>query len=244
MIRAEQLVAHRGFPKQYPENSLPGFKAAIEAGAMWLEWDVQLSADLAPVVIHDTSLERTAQTAGDVRKIQASELSRVQIGQLAEQGPVFIPGLEQAIELVAGSPKVSVFVELKTESIDYFGRKPVLKAILPILAALGNRAVLISFDSNILNLARDAGHPAVGWVIKNPNAEARSTAQRLEPDFLFLNRRKVWAKSGPLWSGNWRWAAYTADTLKQANKLIRQGFEWVETNDIGGMIEALADGKT
>ena len=139
MIQAKQLVAHRGFPRQYPENSLPGITAAIETGALWLEWDVQLSADLTPMVIHDTSLERTAKTAGDVRKIQASELSRVPIGQLAEQGPVFIPELKQAVNLVAESPGASVFVELKTESVDYFGREPVLKAILPVLKPLGPR---------------------------------------------------------------------------------------------------------
>lgn len=244
MIQARQLVAHRGFPKRYPENSLPGISAAMDAGALWLEWDLQLSADQVPVIIHDTALERTAQQSGDVRKMQAGDLSRVQIGQLADQSPVFLPGLEQAVEVVADHSEVSVFVELKTESIDFFGRAAVLNAVLPTLKTLGSRAVLISFDPNILKLARDAGHPATGWVIKNPDAEARQTARRLEPDFLFLNRRKLWALSRPLWTGNWRWVGYTADSLKQANKLIRRGFELVETNDIGGMIKELGNGGT
>jgi len=40
-----QLVAHRGDMQQYPENSWPALRAAVEAGACWLEFDVQMCAD-------------------------------------------------------------------------------------------------------------------------------------------------------------------------------------------------------
>jgi glycerophosphoryl diester phosphodiesterase len=243
MIKLEQLVAHRGYSGRFPENSLPAIQAAMDLGAHWLEWDVQLSADRVPVLIHDSVLKNEAGPDQDVREMSAESLGQVVIGHLPDQGPVFIPTLTQALERLADFPQVSVFVEIKTESIDLFGPSAVLDIVLPMLTRLGRRAVLISFDSNILKMARDAGHRAVGWVIKNPDAEARQTARRLEPDFLFLNQRKLWAVSRPLWRGDWRWVAYTADSVEQANKLIKRGFELVETNDIGGLIKAIADGE-
>ena len=54
------LYAHRGLfdnDTDAPENSLPAFRRAIEAG-YGIELDVQLSKDGVPVVFHDASLER------------------------------------------------------------------------------------------------------------------------------------------------------------------------------------------
>ena len=39
------LIAHRGYPAHYPENTLIGLEAAIKAGAERIEFDIQLSAD-------------------------------------------------------------------------------------------------------------------------------------------------------------------------------------------------------
>ena len=55
-----QLVAHRGYMHRYPENSRPGLQAALEAGACWLEFDVQMCPDGEFVVLHDDNFVRTA----------------------------------------------------------------------------------------------------------------------------------------------------------------------------------------
>lgn len=242
MIQTAQLVAHRGYPERYPGNSLPGIQAAVDAGALWLEWDVQLSSDRAPIIFHDSSLKTDGQLFGDVRKMTVDRLGRIQIGQLADHTPVYIPKLQQGLELLVEQERVSVFVEIKTESIDAFGRKVVMDAILPLMKILGHRAILISFDWQILKLARDCESVAIGWVIDRPDFDAQRTAQDLEADFLFLDQKKLGPAITPLWAGNWRWVAYATDRLTQANSLIEQGFELVETNDIGGMIKALANG--
>ncbi|HEY9197768.1 MAG TPA: glycerophosphodiester phosphodiesterase family protein, partial [Gammaproteobacteria bacterium] len=48
------LIAHRGYAARHPENTLSALQAAVAAGARWLEFDVQLSADHEPVLLHDT----------------------------------------------------------------------------------------------------------------------------------------------------------------------------------------------
>ncbi|CRG86040.1 glycerophosphoryl diester phosphodiesterase [Talaromyces islandicus] len=53
-----QIVAHRGYKKLYPENSLAAFKGALEAGSHGIETDLQLSQDGVVIVAHDPSLKR------------------------------------------------------------------------------------------------------------------------------------------------------------------------------------------
>lgn len=58
------VIAHRGASRLFPENTLPAFQAAVDAGADILELDVWRSADGHPMVIHDPTLERTTAGAG------------------------------------------------------------------------------------------------------------------------------------------------------------------------------------
>jgi glycerophosphoryl diester phosphodiesterase len=63
--------AHRGGSyvngvAKYPENTLPAFTAAAKAGFA-LEFDVVLTKDLVPLVIHDETLDRTTPCTGKVR---------------------------------------------------------------------------------------------------------------------------------------------------------------------------------
>ena len=53
------VFAHRGLPVKFAENSLQGFKYAVEHGAEGVEFDVHLTKDKVPVVMHDKKL--TAQ---------------------------------------------------------------------------------------------------------------------------------------------------------------------------------------
>lgn len=47
------VFAHRGASGYRPQNSLSGVKKAVELGAQAIEFDVQLSKDGIPIVIHD-----------------------------------------------------------------------------------------------------------------------------------------------------------------------------------------------
>ncbi len=70
-----QLVAHRGYPRRYPENTLQGIQAAIDAGARYVEFDVQITADGVPILMHDVSLMRTAGKRGRVVNMDFEKLS-------------------------------------------------------------------------------------------------------------------------------------------------------------------------
>ncbi|MGE5147834.1 MAG: glycerophosphodiester phosphodiesterase family protein, partial [Candidatus Eiseniibacteriota bacterium] len=82
-----KLVGHRGAAALAPENTLAGFRAAAAAGVTAVEFDVRLSADGVPMVIHDATVERTTTGRGPVAAQSAAALGALDAG--AWFGPRF-----------------------------------------------------------------------------------------------------------------------------------------------------------
>ena len=79
-LAARPIIAHRGAPGSAPENTLPAFRLAVELGADALEFDVRLTADGIPVVLHDALLDRTTDRRGPLRAITLEQLHEVDAG--------------------------------------------------------------------------------------------------------------------------------------------------------------------
>src|SRR2546423_4991809 len=62
------VIGHRGYCQFAPENTLPSFKLAIEAGADLIELDFRKSKDGVLIVIHDAELDRTTNARRRWRK--------------------------------------------------------------------------------------------------------------------------------------------------------------------------------
>ena len=74
------IIGHRGASGEAPENTLEAFDLAISQGADGIEFDVRLSADVVPVVIHDASLNRTTSGRGRVRNHSFLALRQLDAG--------------------------------------------------------------------------------------------------------------------------------------------------------------------
>ena len=68
------IIAHRGGGSLAPENTLAAFQCGFNCGFRAVEFDVMLTADLIPVVIHDEQLGRTVAGAGLVSAMLARDL--------------------------------------------------------------------------------------------------------------------------------------------------------------------------
>lgn len=75
------VVAHRCGGALAPENTLAGLEIAARLGCRAVEFDVMLSADGQPVLIHDETLDRTAGRPGHVAELDAVELAGVDVGR-------------------------------------------------------------------------------------------------------------------------------------------------------------------
>ena len=102
--------AHRGLhtkDKTVPENSLPAFRAAAEAG-YGVELDIQLSRDGQVVVFHDDTLDRVCGVHGRVDEFTFEELRGMRLCGTQET----IPLLTEVFEVMGG--RTPMIIELKT----------------------------------------------------------------------------------------------------------------------------------
>jgi glycerophosphoryl diester phosphodiesterase len=102
-----QVIAHRGGPRYAPENTLVAFRTAIDQGAAWLEFDVQMTRDGALVVIHDETVDRTTDGTGALR-----DLTLAQVRALDAGGGERVPTLEEVVAL-ARAHGVGILPETK-----------------------------------------------------------------------------------------------------------------------------------
>lgn len=79
-MRSPLIIGHRGASAVAPENTMAAFREAIAAGADGIEFDVRLSHDGVPVVIHDSTLHRTASLPQRISDLTWSEIKSVDVG--------------------------------------------------------------------------------------------------------------------------------------------------------------------
>lgn len=75
-----KLVAHRGGGKKAPENTLAAFRLGASYGFLMMEYDVKLSADDVPILLHDDTLDRTSTGRGRAADFRYAELARFDFG--------------------------------------------------------------------------------------------------------------------------------------------------------------------
>jgi glycerophosphoryl diester phosphodiesterase len=148
------IIGHRGASALAPENTLIAFERALADGADGLEFDVRLSRDMVPVVIHDADLKRTGGRQERVMDLTADMLARVDVGSWfnvrypasanAAYALSTVPTLESVFELVRGT-RATLYVELKP---DTQRRTPLVKAVVDMIQRHGmaDTAIVESFD--------------------------------------------------------------------------------------------------
>ena len=72
-----QLIAHRGLPQDYPENTLIGYQHAFALPIDMLEIDIHYTKDKQLVVIHDDTIDRTSNGKGKVKDYTLEELKNL-----------------------------------------------------------------------------------------------------------------------------------------------------------------------
>ncbi len=233
------LLAHRGWASRYPENSLVGIAAALEAGVAWVEFDVQLSADLVPMVIHDPDLQRTAGIAGRVSRLAAAELAAISIHEPARLGTRFsgelLPRLADIVTLLQDWPAAKIFVEIKRESAEAHGVDDTVALVLDVLAPVREQCVLISFVERAVMSARRLGAAATGWVLNYYDDDARRLADGIAPDYLICDHRKLPVAPTALWSGPWCWGSYEVTEVEHALALAERGIGMIESRAAGDL---------
>ena len=164
-----RYVAHRGYHVQAPENTMPAFAAAAEAGYQFLESDVHFTKDGVAVLCHDSTINATARNADGskivgVKSIQFmtyEELLQYDFGIAAGEAyrGTRIPTFREWIAFCREAD-VTPYIELKSRMTT-----EQVQTLMQLVeeAGMTDRAVWISFTWN-LRMLQDV-------VAANPEAE-------------------------------------------------------------------------
>ena len=180
------ITAHRGASVSAPENTMAAFRAAMDAGASFIELDVQRTADGRIIVLHDGDVLRMGGDPRKVKDLTAVELQAIDIGR--KYSPKFAgevpPTLEEVISLVRGRMKINVELKYNVPDPD------LVPAVIDLLRREDflDQVVITSLDYAALKQVESleprlpTGHivtAAVGNVL------------RTEADFLSLNSARA-----------------------------------------------------
>jgi len=119
-------IGHRGACGYAPENTLLSVQKALDLGVDAIEFDIQMTRDGVPVVIHDETLERTTNGAGNVADFSLEELQALDAGQGQK-----ILSLAELFDFV--DKRCHLLIELKAK----MATKPVAELIAQYVAHRG-----------------------------------------------------------------------------------------------------------
>ena len=179
--------AHRGGGSLAPENTLAGIRLAASMGYRAVEFDVMLSGDGTPVLIHDETLERTTNGAGRVCDTPDAELFALDAG-----GGESIPRFSEAAELCRRLGLLAN-VEIKPAAgFEVVTAEAVARLTVDLWRGAEVQPLLSSFSIKALEIARDLA-PAIprGLLYERVPADWAATAQRLQAFSLHCSARNV-----------------------------------------------------
>ncbi len=227
------LVAHRGQPLSFPENSLEGFEHVIKSGGCYLETDVNITSDGIPVLSHDANLLKLTGKQLIVSDYSYDQIKELPAGYSERFGDKFnhcrIASVEQFSELLKDWPDVTCFVEIKEACLTYFGLKAI-DLMMDSLEGILSQVVVISFDYDALVYASSQYDIPVGWVLPEWSEDNYSKSVDLSPEFLLVNTKFCPQEKSKIWSGVWEWITYTVNDAEEVEHFAGLGFELIETN--------------
>lgn len=160
------IFAHRGLSSHAPENTIAAFEAARSAGCTWLEMDVDIIGDGTPIVLHDSTLDRTTNRSGSMYQITAADLATIDAG--FSFSPEFagerIPTFHEFIDYL-NATQMNANIELKSQEVGAEPASYLIDRVLEELERLDPEREVIISSFSTLQLAefhRKAPRYAIG----------------------------------------------------------------------------------
>ncbi len=259
-MNINKLVAHRGDNTNYPENSYAGLEAALKAGALSIEFDLQMNAEGSLLVFHDIDFKRVSYKSNASREdgiehidsmgenytsifeITAEQLKSFSVHQPDifdnKHYPTRVPYFTEILELLKQYPKAHAFVEIKRESLAYWGLSEVVDKVLAALKGFESQVTIISFSLSAIKYTQQHSKLRTGFVFYQYNEYTHNNAKILQPDYLIC-AYNIFPEKEALWKGDWQWMVYSINDISTMEKVIkRDEISLIETDDISLMLRS------
>ncbi|GMA63169.1 hypothetical protein NZD89_25310 [Alicyclobacillus fastidiosus] len=233
MVNKCMILGHRGFSAVYPENTRLAFRKALNLGIDGLEFDVQLTVDEVPVIIHDPMVNRTTDGHGLI-----SSMNYLQTQQLnaaldkPEHGFQTVPALHDVLnDAYEVCPEGIYNIEIKVYNDDW---KTLIDRVVTVTGQhpLRKRILFSSFHHKCLEYLK-ASYPSfeIGLLFDREIVEPWYIAKQLKAysvhlDYQFTSEDIIsdcHAKQVPV-------AVWTVDRPEQIERFIHLNTDFLISN--------------
>ncbi len=242
------MIGHRGAAACAPENTLAGLRHARALDCRWVEFDVRLTEDREPILLHDDRLNRTTDGRGRAARLPLAAIRRHDAGSWFS--PAFagepIPTLAEAVALL-GQLGLGANIELKAGVADAADIGSVTAGALAQLWPAELPAPLISsFSTEALLAARRAApHFARGMLCRSIPRDWRERAESLGCVSIHADHRRLGAAIvAEIRASGYSVLAYTVNEPARADVLLTWGVTSVFSDVPHIILAALAGGSS
>ena len=234
-LELPRVIGHRGAARHAPENTLAGLAAARRLGLDWVEFDVMLTADGHPVLMHDDSLKRTTGLDRLLCDTTLAELRRLDAGSWF--GPAFagepVPTLLETFDALARLG-LGANIEIKPAPGQAVATARVTVEAVKRAWPAGLPAPLVSsFEVAALEVARDlAPELPRGYLVDELPPDWQATALGLGCVSVHpWHEPLTQSQARQLKAAGYRIVVYTVNEGASARELLDWGVDAVITDD-------------
>lgn len=217
-----KTIGHRGAAALEPENTLRGFRKAIEIGVDYVEFDIHRCKSGEIVVIHDEIVDRTTNGKGFVKDLTLQQLKKLDAGKGEH-----IPTLQEAINCCNG--KVKMQIELKEHGLE--------ADTISLLVENGiDGTLLISFLHECVKKAKEEAAAKdlkikAGVIFTGNPLNADRMAKVANADFVAANHFYVDGRRGKqVKKAGLGFTVWTANTERDINRVRRLGIDMIASD--------------
>jgi glycerophosphoryl diester phosphodiesterase len=214
-----QVIGHRGAAGEQPENTLKGFRYALDLGVDYVECDVHLTRDDRLVVMHDATVDRTTNGQGAIRALTFDRIRSLDAGK-GEQ----VPTLDEVLDVVRG--RARLLCELKGAGVE--------EAAVQAVAAhdMVDQVYFTSFSLDRLARVRQMGdHYRLGAILPNPSEFEIARAVELGAEAIGVQYRNLcYRVLDQAHEAGLQVRAWNPDTLAEQQAMIALGVDAICTN--------------
>lgn len=233
------LVAHRGYADKFPENSLLALAQAIDCGACLLEFDVQLTRDKVPILLHDDNLLRVSGVNKSIYDLDATDLGNYNLSEPDRFGLRYKNNqfslLADVVDFMQSYPDIKILLEVKQESIDFFSIDEVLQIISSIVAPIMPQTVVICYNLALLQSAKANFGFSSGFIVSAWSDIESAALLDLGPEMVICNYKKIPQDYNQFRQNSWDWVLYEITDPLLALKYGNLGVKYIETMALESM---------
>ena len=231
-----KVIAHRGAGTLAPENTIAAMQCGLDYGFRAVEFDVMLSKDGVPVLMHDPLFGRTVTGVGAVATTLAADLLQMDAGSWFSDrfAGESVPSYENVFRFCQQN---GIWMNVEIKPVPGFEKvtgQTVARVSKELLASGGNLPLFSSFSLDALMCAKEeASDIPRSFLIDQIDSGWLSALQDLDAVALHTNQKYLTkSMTAEIKANGYGLMCYTVNTRERATEICAWGVDGFCTDRI------------